>query len=179
MAEVTGRAGGNSGEHRLRFATPTDGDIAGVIAEKLERFRTMDRVMRKADLAQHDGDRFVNQVLTTPDNSPMCTIVSCIEFIPPGGRSNKHGHMNDALFYILSGVGYDVHNGRRADWRAGDVVYVPPGVVHQHFNASTSEPVEALVLNPKLIYLDANLVYQHVLERPYSPPRNEAKRATT
>ena len=57
-----------SGEHRLRFATPNEGDIAGVIAEKLQRFRTMDRVMRKSDLAEHDGPP---QILDRPEAGPQ------------------------------------------------------------------------------------------------------------
>lgn len=157
-------------DQRLRFATPTQGDIADTIAEKLHRMRSLPRVVRKDDLAQHSGERFVNQVITTPENSPLRTIVAFIEYIPPGGRSNLHGHMNDAMFYILRGRGYDMHDGRRIDWGPGDAVYVPPGVVHRHFNASDTEPVEAIVLNPKLIYLDAQLVFQKLIEPPYSPP---------
>lgn len=163
MAEVP------TDERRIRYGTPTGDDIAVIIADKLERIRALPRVIRRTDLAQHDGTRFANQVITTPDNCPLRTIVAFIEHIPPGWRSNKHGHMNDALFYILSGSGYDVHDGRRIDWESGDAVYVPPGVMHQHFNGSETEAVEALVLNPKLSYLDANLVYQHVLERPSGP----------
>ena len=53
----------------------------------------------------------------------------------PGGRSQKHGHVNEAAFYILDGEGYEIHDGIRYDWKAGDVAIVHNNCVHQHFNA--------------------------------------------
>ena len=60
---------------------------------------------------------------------------------PPRGirrraaRSQKHGHVNEAAFYILDGKGYEIHDGIRYDWKAGDVAIVHNNCVHQHFNA--------------------------------------------
>jgi uncharacterized RmlC-like cupin family protein len=42
--------------------------------------------------------------------------------LAPGGKSDKHGHMNEAMFYILDGKGHEIHDGVRYDWEAGDVV---------------------------------------------------------
>ena len=44
--------------------------------------------------------------------------------------------MNEAAFYILDGEGYEIHDGIRYDWKAGDVAIVHNNCVHQHFNAS-------------------------------------------
>ncbi len=55
-----------------------------------------------------------------------------IEEYGPGGVSQKHGHVNEAAFYILDGRGYEIHDGVRYDWQAGDVVVVHNNCVHQH-----------------------------------------------
>ena len=52
----------------------------------------------------------------------------------PGAYGQKHGHLNSAVFYVLKGRGHDIHDGRRIDWKAGDVMIVEYGCVHQHFN---------------------------------------------
>ena len=72
-----------------------------------------------------------------------------LEEYAPGGRTQKHGHVNEAAFYILDGEGYEIHDGVRYDWKAGDVAIVHMNCVHQHFNASTEKPARALVLKPK------------------------------
>jgi uncharacterized RmlC-like cupin family protein len=30
---------------------------------------------------------------------------------------------------------------KRYEWEAGDVIYIPPNTIHQHFNASRDKPV--------------------------------------
>ena len=56
-----------------------------------------------------------------------------LEEYSPGGKSQKHGHVNEAAFYILDGVGYEIHDGVRYDWKAGDVA-----IVHNTACTSTS-----------------------------------------
>jgi uncharacterized RmlC-like cupin family protein len=33
---------------------------------------------------------------------------------------------------------------KRYDWEAGDVIYIPPNTIHQHFNASGEKPVRLI-----------------------------------
>src|SRR6266513_609778 len=33
---------------------------------------------------------------------------------------------------------------KRWEWEAGDVIYIPPNTIHQHFNASTEKPVRLI-----------------------------------
>jgi uncharacterized RmlC-like cupin family protein len=33
---------------------------------------------------------------------------------------------------------------KRYEWEAGDVIYIPPSTIHQHFNASAEEPVRLI-----------------------------------
>ena len=66
--------------------------------------------------------------------------------IAPMGTGQRHGHMNSAIFYCLRGKGYDIHDGKRFDYEAGDVMVVENGCVHQHFNASETEDLVLLVM---------------------------------
>ncbi len=36
--------------------------------------------------------------------------------VQPMGRNDGHGHQNEALFYVLQGNGYEMHDGKRYDW---------------------------------------------------------------
>jgi len=90
--------------------------------------------------------------------------------IRSGGKSQKHGHVNEAAFYILDGQGYEIHDGVRYDWSAGDVAIVHNNCVHQHFNADPVKPARALVLKTKPMYMFMNMLFQHLVEpRPTEP----------
>jgi len=78
--------------------------------------------------------------------------------------------VNEAAFYILDGKGYEVHDGIRYDWSAGDVAIVHMNCVHQHFNADPVKPARALVLKPKPMVIFMNLLFQKsVIPRPTEP----------
>jgi len=64
----------------------------------------------------------------------------------------QHRHLAEECLYVLEGRGYDLHQDcdlevkvkyewvpqaevKRYDWEAGDVIYIPPNTIHQHFNA--------------------------------------------
>lgn len=65
-----------------------------------------------------------------------------IQELPPGSRSGKHRHVGEELIYVLEGKGYDIHDGERYDWEAGDLVCVPVLTAHQHFNADCERPAK-------------------------------------
>ena len=93
-----------------------------------------------------------------------------LEEYAPGGKSQKHGHVNEAAFYILDGVGYEIHDGVRYDWKAGDVAIVHNNCVHQHFNASPDKPARALVIKTKPMFMFMNMLFQQLVEpRPTEP----------
>ncbi|MGH3634175.1 MAG: hypothetical protein ACRDTS_08795, partial [Mycobacterium sp.] len=63
--------------------------------------------------------------------------------------------------YVLEVRGYDIHQDcdvditdtyswkpqdrlRRYDWEAGDVIYIPPSTIHQHFNTDPEHPVRLI-----------------------------------
>jgi quercetin dioxygenase-like cupin family protein len=94
-------------------------------------------------------------------NTRMETVDAYMQIIPPGSRSGKHRHLAEECLYVLEGRGYDLHQDcdveitdtyhwtpqeevKRFEWQAGDVIYIPPNTIHQHFNASPDRPVRLI-----------------------------------
>ena len=106
-----------------------------------------------------------------------------LEEYAPGGHNQKHGHVNEAAFYILDGEGYEIHDGIRYDWKAGDVVVVHNNCVHQHFNASTDQAGARARDEDEADVLFMNMLFQKQVEpRPTEPapaPRASRARGTT
>jgi uncharacterized RmlC-like cupin family protein len=69
--------------------------------------------------------------------------------IPPGGVARAHIHVGfEVMLYILQGrVRHEYGPGltRVVDNSAGDFIYIEPGVPHEVFNLSETEPVVAVV----------------------------------
>jgi uncharacterized RmlC-like cupin family protein len=92
----------------------------------------------------------------TPELVVPAGLDAYVQLIPPGSRSGCHHHPSEEYLYVLEGEGYDVHRGDqvseadeapdsasvRFDWVAGDLIHVPGGTIHQHFNASRDRPVQ-------------------------------------
>jgi quercetin dioxygenase-like cupin family protein len=94
-------------------------------------------------------------------NTRMETVDAYMQIIPPGSRSGKHRQLAEECLYVLEGRGYDLHQDcdveitdtyhwtpqaevKRFEWEAGDVIYVPPNTITQHFNASTDRPARLI-----------------------------------
>jgi len=69
--------------------------------------------------------------------------------IPPGGVAYAHIHVDfEVMLYILRGrVRHEYGPGLRkvVENVAGDFIFIEPGVPHEVFNASDTEPVVAVV----------------------------------
>ena len=69
--------------------------------------------------------------------------------IPPGGVAFAHIHVDfEVMLYILEGrVRHEYGPGlsRSVENGAGDFIYIEPGVPHEVYNLSQSEPVVAVV----------------------------------
>ncbi|HZT09373.1 MAG TPA: cupin domain-containing protein [Chloroflexota bacterium] len=68
-----------------------------------------------------------------PWTAPMGTLRVMMQTIPTGHKNANHRHIAEVPFYIHAGKGHEVHDGRRHDWEAGDLMIVPPWCMHQHF----------------------------------------------
>jgi len=101
----------------------------------------------------------------------MRSIEAYMQILPPNGCSGRHRHMAEEILYVLEGKGYDIHwdpelelkdkyywkipkEGKKYEWEEGDVVYIPPNTVHQHFNASPDKPARFIsAINPVYKFL--------------------------
>ena len=94
-------------------------------------------------------------------NTRMETIDAYMQIIPPGSRSGKHRHLAEECVYVLEGRGYDLHQDcdveitdvyfwkpqdevKRFEYEAGDLIYIPPNTIHQHFNADPDQPLRLI-----------------------------------
>ena len=52
-----------------------------------------------------------------PGDDPFLTQTLQVHFVelPPGKSNHGHGHQNEAIFYILEGRGYEIHDDKRYD----------------------------------------------------------------
>src|SRR5439155_237802 len=92
-----------------------------------------------------DGPQAFSKHYLHPEDNLGQTLHLHLEEYAPGGRSQMHFHVNEAIFYILDGKGFELHDGVRYEWEAGDIAVVPNHTVHQHNNADPQRPARVLV----------------------------------
>jgi mannose-6-phosphate isomerase-like protein (cupin superfamily) len=102
------------------------------LEQEIDKIRSFPRVIKKMDRKWRGVPVTWHKNIINPVNGMLQSMQSSQEEILPGGRSQKHGHQNSALLYVLEGQGYDIHDGIKYEWSAGDLVVVTPGCVHQH-----------------------------------------------
>jgi uncharacterized RmlC-like cupin family protein len=82
-------------------------------------------------------------------NVPSRKLSMNVATIPPGGVAHAHIHVDfDVMLYILEGhVRHEFGPGltQAVENQAGDFIYIEPGVPHEVFNLSQTEPVVAVV----------------------------------
>lgn len=143
------------------------------LTEELDRLRAMPRVRKASEIKFVDGPQAYSRHYVEPKDGITQTFHLHLEEYGPGGKSQKHGHVNEAAFYILDGHGYEIHDEIRYDWKAGDVVIVHNNCVHQHFNADPLNPARALVIKTKPMFLFMNMLFQKQVEPRATEPTPE------
>ncbi|HKC53494.1 MAG TPA: cupin domain-containing protein [Burkholderiales bacterium] len=103
----------------------------------------------------------LKHLLNEQMNTRMETVDAYMQIVPPGSRSGKHRHLAEECLYVVEGRGYDLHQDcdveitdtyhwkpqeelKRWEWEAGDVIYIPPNTIHQHFNADPQRPARLI-----------------------------------
>jgi len=106
----------------------------------------------------------VNEAMDTTE----CCMDMYMQHIEGGGRSGKHRHMAEEVFFVLEGKGYDLHwdpsfsledkfhwdwaaEPKKYEWEEGDFVYIPPYSTHQHFNADPANPARFMTATSRLV----------------------------
>jgi quercetin dioxygenase-like cupin family protein len=103
----------------------------------------------------------LKHLLNSQMNTRIETVDAYMQIIPPGSKSGKHRHLAEECLYVLEGSGYDLHQDcdveitdtyhwkaqeeiKRFEWQAGDVIYIPPNTIHQHFNTDPDLPARLI-----------------------------------
>ena len=82
-------------------------------------------------------------------NVPAKKLSMNVATIPPGGVAFAHIHVDfELMLYVLEGrVRHEYGPGLKkvVDNQAGDFIFIEPGIPHEVFNLSDTEPVVAVV----------------------------------
>jgi uncharacterized RmlC-like cupin family protein len=87
-----------------------------------------------------------------------------VAVIPPGGIAAAHIHVDfEVMLYIIEGrVRHDFGDGlvHRVEHQAGDFIFIEPGVPHEVYNQSDTEPVVAVVARSSAAEWDNIIPYE-------------------
>lgn len=102
--------------------------------------------------------------MTGRSNGTTPNFFATMTIRPPGIIDRPHRHVSSAINYYFAGSGYSVVEGKRYEWRAGDLMVSAPGwAVHNH--ASYDEPVyELTVQDQPLHIMMESLLWQESLK---------------
>jgi gentisate 1,2-dioxygenase len=71
---------------------------------------------------------------------PVLPTMSCwIQLLRPGEHTQAHRHTGSAVYHVVKGSGMTLIDGQRFDWSKGDIVALPPWVLHEHANNSAQD----------------------------------------
>ena len=133
-------------------------DVANAPARNAKR----KKIVRPDDMPwEMSRQGLLKHLLNEGMNTRMETVDAYMQIIPGGSRSGKHRHLAEECLYVLEGRGYDLHQDcdveitdtyhwivqpevKRYEWEAGDIIYIPPNTVHQHFNTDPERPVRLI-----------------------------------
>ena len=133
-------------------------DVANAPARNAKR----KKIVRPDDMPwEMSRQGLLKHLLNEGMNTRMETVDAYMQIIPGGSRSGRHRHLAQECLYVLEGRGYDLHQDcdveitdtyqwkpqaevKRYEWEAGDVIYIPPNTIHQHFNADPERPVRLI-----------------------------------
>jgi uncharacterized RmlC-like cupin family protein len=129
----------------------------------------------------------LKHLLNEQMNTRMDTVDAYMQIIPAGSRSGKHRHLAEECVYVLEGRGYDLHQDcdveitdtyhwtpqpeiKRFEWEAGDVVYIPPNTIHQHFNADPNRPARIISIINRIYRLSGLNDLEQIEDAPEYDP---------
>ncbi len=147
------------------------------------------KIVRPADMPwEMSRQGLLKHLINENMNTRMETVDAYMQIIPPGSRSGRHRHLAEECVYVIEGKGYDLHEDcdveitdvfewkpvgklQRFEWEAGDVIYIPPNTIHQHFNADPKNPAR-LISSTNRIFKQIGL---NTLDQMEDAPEYDAK----
>lgn len=104
--------------------------------------------------------------MTGRTNGCTPSFFATITIRPAGIADRPHRHVSAAINYYFKGSGHSIVEGRRYDWKAGDLMLSAPGWA-THAHAAHDEPVyELTVQDQPLNIAMESLLWQEDLNRP-------------
>ncbi len=147
-------------------------ELAGSYSDLYKSLMEQPRIYPSTKSPWKGGPELYGKHIISPAHANVAqSIETHIEVYAPGCYGQKHGHLNSAVFYVIKGRGHDVHDGRHIPWKAGDVMIVENGCVHQHFNDDENNECLLLVFKAKPLFHFMNLVFQKIVSFPPTTPR--------
>jgi quercetin dioxygenase-like cupin family protein len=147
------------------------------------------KVVRPDDMPwEMSRQGLLKHLLNEQMNTRMDTVDAYMQIIPAGSRSGKHRHLAEECVYVLEGRGYDLHQDcdveitdtyhwtpqaevKRFEWEAGDVVYIPPNTIHQHFNADPNRPARIISIINRIYRLSGLNDLEQIEDAPEYDPK--------
>ena len=144
--------------------------LEGTYGEVYKSLYAQPRVIPTSAAPWKGGPQFWAKAVINPGAVSIAQSIEChINLLAPRAVSQKHGHMNSAVFFVLTGRGADIHDGVKLPYEAGDACIVENGCVHQHMNTGDEQQV-ALVMKAKPLFLFMHMLFQKVVEYPPDTP---------
>jgi quercetin dioxygenase-like cupin family protein len=154
------------------------GDVSGKYYDELleearsapERNAKRPKVVKAGDMPWENSPHgLLKHIVNEGMNTRAETVDAYMQIIPPGSHSGKHRQLAEQAFYVIEGCGYDIHmdcdleiaggvkyswkpdgEEKRYEWEAGDMVYIPPNTISQHFNADPKKPARIAVVTNRV-----------------------------
>ena len=115
--------------------------VSGCIHIQGGQYTMNSRIFPKGEEGPADyftGTTWVNMLVTDDNNVYNCQVYD-VRF-EPGARTKWHAHPGGQLLFITDGTGYYQEKDKPARLlKKGDVVEIPPDIVHWHGAAPDSE----------------------------------------
>ena len=144
--------------------------LEGTYGEVYKSLFAQPRVYHARDWKWKGGPQMYGKDVINPGKVEIAQSIEChLNVFSPHGYGQKHGHMNSAVFYILTGKGHDVHDRVSYPYEAGDACIVENGCVHQHLNDGDDEMV-VLVMKAKPLFLFMHMIFQKMVVYPPKDP---------
>ncbi len=145
--------------------------LEGTYGDLIKDLFNQPRVYSSSDLKWHGGPQHYGKKVINPQACRVAqSIETHVEAFMPGGRGQRHGHMNSAVFFVLKGNGMDIHDGRELPWEAGDAAIVENACVHEHINVDPDGEAIVLVMKAKPLFLFMHMLFQKIAEYPPEEP---------
>lgn len=141
-------------------------EVSGKYDDVYKTLLAQPRVYSSTAMPFKGGPARFGKHVVNPQSAFVTQLIEAhIDDVPPNSHGQKHGHMNSAVMFILDGEGYDVHDGVKIEWKAGDASIVENACVHQHF-ATGDKPARYVIIKAKPVFLFSHLLFQRIVEYP-------------